>query len=703
MRQVLGFKIMLKYLLLLSFITASIAGPAQNGLEIDEKKAGELKNLAKEAERTGEVYLALEYYKQLITLAPSNFKNQFHIAELYRYTRNYKEAEKFYEEVCKTNLEKYPEAMFYLATMQKANGKHKEAKESLEKFKKLSKDVQDASLKKLYKTELEGCDLALSLKDSIPKAIVSPMSKEINNPHIDFSPIPVSDQELIFGSLREKEVKYYDAKALDTMHLPVRKFYVGEKQSEEWKFKGELEGPFNSPDVNVANGTFSLDHTKFYFTKCEQNWQYKTICKIYCSEKKGNTWGEPKVMDEQINMPGYTSTHPTMGRESKNNQEVLYFVSDRPGTRGGLDIWYAEYDGRKKVFKNPKNAGSKINSVGMETTPFYDVKTKTLYYSTDGKANIGGLDIYKAAGELNKWEPSVNLGMPINSIADDLDFALKPGAKGGFVVSNRAGGQSLYNETCCDDIYEFAYTGFIDIRAMGKILDKNKNCLEEVVLKVYIVNAEDKYLAEEIPSVNCDYKIQLRPGFNYLIEASKDGYFNNSVELSTKNITKSDTLHRDLLLDKIPEQPIVIPQLNYEFNSALLTPESKTILDTTIFVLMQKNPDFIVELASHTDNKGTDTYNMKLSQKRAESVVSYLTNKGINGKRLIAKGYGESQPIAPNENKDGSDNPEGRQLNRRTAFKIIGKIDPALINYETIEDTKQKFEKKKKAAEEESD
>lgn len=695
---------MLRHLFIFSFLIISSIGPAQNGLEIDEKKTGQLKNLAKEAERTGEIYLALEYYKQLITLAPANIKNQFHIAELYRYTRNYTEAENFYGLVCKNGQDKYPEALYYLSTMQKANGKYKAAKENLIKFKKLTKDVQNADLKKLYKTEQEGCDFAIAQKDSVPKAIVSPISAEINNPHIDFSPIPLSDKDLVFGSLREKEAKFYDTKVVDTMPLPVRKFYIGEKQGEDWKFKGEWEGPFNTKNVNIANGTFSLDGKRFYFTRCEQNWQYKTICKIYYSEKKGKHWGEPQLMDEQINMPGYTSTHPTMGRESKKNQEVLYFVSDRPGTRGGLDIWYSEYDGRRKVFKAPRNAGSKINSVGTETTPFCDAKTKTLYYSTDGKSNIGGLDIFKSIGELNKWEPSVNLGAPLNSSADDLDFALRPDAKGGFIVSNRVGGQSLYHATCCDDIYEFVYTDFIELVYVGKVSDKKtKDCIENVKLSVYIVNGEEKYLSEEIRIPNCDYKVQLRPGFNYVIEAGKDGYFNNTVDVSTKNIKRSDTLKRDLEIEKIPEKPIVIPKLNYEFNSALLTAESKTILDTTLFILMNKNPDFIVELSSHTDNKGTDASNMKLSQKRAESVVSYLTNKGINKDRLIPKGYGETQPIAPNENADKSDNPEGRQLNRRTEFKIIGKIDPDLIRYETIEDDKEKIERKKKAIKEEGE
>lgn len=656
---------------------SSLISFAQNGLIIDEKKEGQLKNLAKEAVRTREFYLALEYYKQIITLTPNDTKNQFNIAELYRLTRNYTEAEKYYEQVCKNGLEKFPEALFYNATMQKENGKYKEAKENLIKFKKTGSKVHDVKLKKLYKTELDGCDLAISMKDSVPKTILSSMGSGINSPHIDFSPIPLSDSEFVFGSLRENAAKYYDTKGVDTMHLPTRKFYLAKKTADDWKFNGEWEGPFNSKDADVANGTFSLDRTKFYFTRCEQNWQYKTICKIYYAEKKGKHWKEPQIMDEQINMQGYTSSHPTVGRESKKNQEVLYFTSDRPGTKGGLDIWCSEYNARKKAYKTPKNLGGKINSVGTETTPFYDVKTKTLYYSTDGKANIGGLDVYKSTGESTLWEPSINLGSPINSPQDDLDFALNPSAKGGFIVSNRIGGQSLYNATCCDDIYEFAYTGFIELVYAIKIKDKKSNDgIDSVKLSVYIVNGEDKYLSEEIKIPNSNYWLQLQPGFNYLIVAGKDNYFNNTAEISTQNIKRSDTLEHNIKMERIPEQAIVIPKLNYELNKALLTTDSKNTLDTTLLVLLKKNPELILEISSHTDNAGSDVYNMKLSQKRAESVVVYLTANGIDSKRLIAKGYGETQPLVPNENKDGSDDAQGRLLNRRTEFRIIGKMDP---------------------------
>lgn len=694
---------MLRSFILFLFVVVSGFSIAQNELEVENVKPRKIRHLAQEAERIGDTYLALAYYKKLIEITPDNYKDQYRIAELYRYTRDYVNAEAYYEKIVKnaSATAKYPQAIFYLGTMQKANGKYKEALETFAKFKKASSGVSDEHLKKLYKTENEGASMAIYYKDSVPKEVILPMP-EINNPHIDFSPIPVTDNKMIFGSLRESKAKFYDAdpdkteKSDSTAVPPSRKFYVGEKQGDgAWKFKGELEGPFNSKDIDIANGTFSIDKSRFYFTKCEKNWQYKIICKIYVSEKKGNEWSTPVLMSEQINMPDFTSSHPTIGQESKKKQEVLYFVSDRPGSKGGTDIWYSEYDARKKAFKEPKNAGSKINTVGTETTPFYDAKTKTLYFSSDGRANIGGLDVFKAIGEINKWSVPVNLGPKINSSADDVDFALNPKGNGGFVASNREGGQSLYNKTCCDDIYEFTYTKFIEFTCVGKITDKeSQDCVNNTLLSVYIVNGKDKYLSEEIKIKDCNYRLALRSGYDYVIEANKDGYLNHAIDVSTKNMVKSDSANKNFEIVKVPEKPVLIPNLNYEFNSPKLTPEAKTILDTLVFRMLSQNPDLIVELATHTDSKGADDYNMKLSQKRSESVVNYLAEKGIEKGRMQPKGYGETMPIAPNQNKDGSDNPEGRQQNRRTEIKILGKLDPN-------RDTKEESPKREKEQEEE--
>lgn len=688
---------------LLVLSTSSIAQEVATVTVDVNKRKGELVKLAKEAERTGEAYLALEYYKQLAVLDSSETKYLMRLADLYRHTRNYVEAEKYYQKVSDEDADGYPLALFYLGTSQKSNGKHKEAIENLNKFKKVARggSVKDPRYRKLASTEIEGCDLALLLKDSLPNTVIGSLGDRVNNPHIDFNPISLSDDKIVYGSLREDKELVYDVGMIDSTAIPTRKFYVAEKNDKNWEFWGEWDGPFNSDDSDVGNGTFSVDGNRFYFTRCAKNWQYKTICKIYFSEKTDGVWTEPELMDNQINMEDYTSSHPTVGRESKNNQEVIYFVSDREGTRGGLDIWYAQYDAKKKKFREPKNCGSKVNSMGDDVTPYYDLKTQTLYFSTNGRANIGGLDIYKTEGERNKFLDPTNMGISVNSVADDLDYTLKPSGKGGYFVSNRLGGQTLYNPTCCDDIYEFIYLNYIELIYKGNVIDKDSlKCIDgEMNISVFIVNEEGEYLSETVDFDNCDYMLNLRPGFDYVIEAYKDGYFDGKVKISTKNALKSDTVKKDIVIEKMPEKPIVIQKLTYEFNSALLSQDSKNILDTTLVPLLERNPDIIIEIYAHTDNKGSDDYNLKLSQLRAESVVKYLTGKGFNKNRFKAVGYGETLPLVPNENPNGTDNPENRQINRRTEFKIAGKIDPnLLIDYDYEETDVQKSEdiKKKK-------
>jgi outer membrane protein OmpA-like peptidoglycan-associated protein len=159
---------------------------------------------------------------------------------------------------------------------------------------------------------------------------------------------------------------------------------------------------------------------------------------------------------------------------------------------------------------------------------------------------------------------------------------------------------------------------------------------------------------------------------------SKEGYFHQDVPFSTETIEKSDTVKlADLWLGKIPDEPIVIKNVYYPFDKAHLTPETQTVIDTTIYQILIDNMELVVEISSHTDSKGSESYNQSLSQKRAESVVNYLIKKGIAKDRLVPKGYGESAPLVANENEDGSDNEENRAKNRRTEFKVIGIIEDA--------------------------
>lgn len=675
----------MKRLILYLFITclSSYSVAQVELLELKEKRKMEIKRLGKEAQRTGNYYLALEYFKELVALDSTHLKNRIRFADLLRHTRNYVEAEEQYKIICETKVKAYPEAMFYLATIQKKNQKYEQAIQSFAKFKKLRKLVKERKFRKLYKTELEGAYLAIELNEAAShdsaRIAVSNLGKRINSPHIDFSPIPVKDDSLIFGSLRQTEQVYYKIANKDSTTYPTRKFFSAGKQDSIWAFLGEMQG-VNSEEWDVANGTFSLNKRTFYFTRCAENWQYKVMCKIYYTTLKKGAWTEPKLVRGTINQEGSTSSHPTIGRDPKTNEEVLYFMSNRNRSKGGLDIWYSVYERKKRLFKKPKNAGSSINTVGDEMTPFYDVYTNTLYYSSDGLPTIGGLDIFKSEGHTNKWKDPENIGLPYNSSVDDLDYVLKPSAKGGFLVSNRAGGASIYNATCCDDIYEFDFDKYIILTTKGEIVDSGTDSLlgneGEGVVNVYLKDSISRlFLVDSQPIDSGKYELNLRPGLDYKVEISKEGYFNGSAEVSSKDMLESGNIKLDIPIVPIPKEPILMPLIVYDFNSAKLTQNAQTILDTTLVVLMKDNPTLKIEIRSHTDSKGSLEYNQTLSERRASSVVSYLVKKGFSSERLVATGYGESLPIAPNQLANGDDNPVGRQKNRRTEFKVIGKYN----------------------------
>ena len=652
---------------------------AQSQLPATEKLSmRKVRGLATNSLRMGDTYTALIYYKEWSKRKPENVAVSYQLAELYRNSRDYAHASESYWKVLRSNggVAKYPMALYHAGDMDMQTGNYKEAKSNFIKFKRLAADMKDTWWKQQTLNKIEGCDYAMMLHDSVNSAEVEHLDASINKAHIEFSPIPMDSVTLIYGSLVSDEVEFYDLEQMDSTQIPTRKFYLAKKENGKWTSKGEYTDPIGDTDAHIGNGALSPDGNRFYFTQCRENFQGKVICHLYFSEKENGKWGTPTKMNESINLPNYTTTQPTIGRESKRNQEVIYFVSDRPDGRGGLDIWFTEYHARTKRFREPKNAGAAINTPGTEFTPYYDLATHTLYFSTDGRVGLGGLDVYKVEGEKTKWQKDsvIHMGKAVNSPADDFDFVLNKDRQTGFLVSNRVGGVALLNATCCDDIYAFEFVEYVNIHLNGLVIDTT--CLDEVDVFLYMKDpvSGEKYLAEALKVNPCTFTFSLEPDKEYIIEAKKTGYFNDMLAVSTKNLTPADTLNKQLKLTRIPKKPIVLNGINYGFDSADLTPEAKVSLDTGLYPIMTKNPQIIIELSSHTDSRGSDEYNLKLSERRAKSVVDYMISKGIDAGRLVPKGYGETKPIAPNEKPDGTDDPDGRALNRRTEFEIIGEL-----------------------------
>jgi OOP family OmpA-OmpF porin len=678
----LNFTSVFSFITMLSLLCFHAFG--QQPEDLNTLKPRQIKNFGKNAIRVGDTYSAINYYEKYTELKPSDIKARFVLANLYRKARDYKKAMPLFEKCYKDAPDDFPLSLYYFALMQKMTGNYEKAKENFSQYKKESKKLKDDESRiygKYANNEIAGCDLAKTLMDNPLKIIVTHLDTSINKAHVEFAPFPMNDSTLLYSSLKEERLTYYVSSQDSPVKMPARQLYVAKKKNNEWHGGTKMAGPFNLEDVQTGNGTYSPNGKRFYFTRCTPNWKGTIICAIYVSNYVKDAWQKPELLDERINNPKYTSTQPTVGTESKFNYEVLYFISDRTGGKGGTDIWYTVYDGKKKKYKDPQNAGGKINTIGDEFSPFFDMETRSMYFSSTGWPGLGGFDTFKCNGEVKNWTAPINIGYPLNTSVDDIYGVVNKNQESGFFVSNREGGVSLKSPTCCDDIYAYKYIKYIHIDIAGTVSENqdtlnntSKTLKPNTIVALYVVDADKNeiFIKNDTTDSNGHFNLKLEQGNTYKLAVNAPGYLTKKITVSTKNSAASETILADISLDKIPKGPIVIKNIYYPFDKATLTDEAKLNIDTSIYVILTENPQIIIELSSHTDNKGSDDYNLKLSQKRAESVVAYLIAKGIDKKRLVAKGYGETKQIAPNTNADGSDNPEGRQTNRRTEMRVTG-------------------------------
>jgi outer membrane protein OmpA-like peptidoglycan-associated protein len=280
-----------------------------------------------------------------------------------------------------------------------------------------------------------------------------------------------------------------------------------------------------------------------------------------------------------------------------------------------------------------------------------------------------------------------------------LYFTVSSSGEFGFVVSNRPANSSAIKQTCCDDIFSYRWNEFLRISVTGTIYpfekdkygrtrdlsnfdfmnpDKSIKPMNRALIALYMQDKETKeYVFMERDTTGPDgiFLFNLAPNKEYEFRMEGFQYFDSKEYLSTEGFDFSDTIELPpIWVNVLTDKPVVLENVYYDFNSAELAQKSKNVLDTTILVMLKEAPEFIAEIGSHTDSIGGAAFNLELSQQRANNVVSYLISKGISSQRLIPKGYGAENPIAPNSKPDGTDNPEGREKNRRTEFRIIGTL-----------------------------
>lgn len=630
--------------------------------------------------REGSYFNAVDYYLQLKAEQPRNPYLAYQLAECYWLTRDYAPAAHYYGEVYNMASKLYPESLFKQAMMLKQAGDYEA---SIATFNKFIADNPKTfkKLKKRALREIEGCNVATnSMMD--PQAVtVKNAGPNVNSAYTESAPYPLGDSSLMFSTMRQNDLIEVDKKKRESYmsHFMVsrKQSHTSEVDSFEWPLKFN-DGDFNSNKVHISNGTYSPGGDLFFFTKCAEGDSMMVECKIYVSKFEKSGWGDPELLGDGIN-DGGSNTQPCVAKVGK--KDVLFFSSNRKlQSRGGYDIWYSIIDPRNGTYRRPQNAGKQINTADDEVTPYYDSREGKLYFSSKGWITMGGFDVFSAVGGPSRYTNVQNVGYPINTSADELYYVRDPlGKPDAYVVSNRVGSIALKNPTCCDDIWRIQYEPKLAV--MGKVVNRKT---QEVIDAVAVKMIDEKGDMKTFDSEDGQFYFNMSRGHSYVITGDKEQYASTRASVNTMEVKRTDeddTVNVTIYMDEItPVYTFAVSNVYYDYDKDALKPESVASLDSLVQFL-NDNPSFTVEIYSFADAKGNEEYNKKLSLRRAESVVNYVVNAGIEQNRLVAKGFGESMPAAPNTTTGGKDNPAGRAANRRTELRIISDVPTRRVLY----------------------
>lgn len=579
-------------------------------------------------------------YKKLVDDGKADGYVYKQLADTYYNMFNTVEASTWYAKAIETPQD--AETYFRYSQMLKASGKYEEANKQMTKFASMAPNDNRA---KAFKENPNYVPKILS-KDA--KYNINPLT--INTDKSEFGAV-LSDKTLYFTSARNVARKKYGWN--DEPFLDIYKSILGDGGTfSDATAVTELNSQFHDGPASISadGNTIYFASASFrdkLFVKDKKNNLKLGKNNIYMATKSGDTWSNTKSLP--FNSKDFSTSNPSISNDGK----TLYFSSDMPASLGGVDIWKVAVNG-DGTFGAPENLGSKVNTEGNESFPFISEDGKTLSFSSSGRQGLGGLDIYQI--DLSKGTDAVNLGKPVNTEKDDFSFSFNKAQNMGFFSSNRGGNDDIYSATpiCAVDVITTvtnAKTGAVLANAKVSILDSKKN----------IITSETSNEAGEVKfKVECDK--------DYSIQASKDGFEGNSFPVAKSKGPEAKIAASLQPIDVIvTENEIVLKPIYFEFDKSNITQDGAFELDKLVQVM--KNNDKLVILAkSHTDSRGSDQYNLNLSDRRAKSTVQYVISKGIATSRISGKGFGESEPKVACGDKCTE---EEFAQNRRSEFLIV--------------------------------
>lgn len=568
----------------------------------------------------GEYYQAATYYKKAYSRTSPKDKQKrairaYKLGECYRNINYDQKALAAYQNAVRYNVDDSM-AVFYLAKLQLKAGQYKQAAENYKKY--IEKDPNN----ELALSGLLSCELALQWK-SYPNLYKIKKEQLFNSRRSDYSPMLFGDESDMIYLTSTRNLTRGDEISGITGTKYADIFVARKDENKKWKQVEEIDSEINS-EYDDGACCFSPDGKTMYFTRCSSDPDYPRCAEIWESSRSDATWSTPKKCEiSKDTLSSYA--HPAISPDG----EWLYFVSDMPGGIGGLDIWRTRIV--SSGFGGVENLGRPINTPGDEVFPTFRPNGE-LYFSSDGHPGMGGLDVFKATSDtLNGWVVE-NLQYPLNSSSDEFGMTFEGLYNRGYFCSSRNDGKGW------EHIFSFELPEILQT-VTGWVYEKDGYELPEGI--VYMVGNDG---TNEKISVKGDgsFTKVLKPGVDYVFLGTCKGYLNVKQQIRVEQSEESEEYVLQFPLPPI-NIPVLIDNIFYEFDKATLTPESTEALDLLV-VMLNENPNITIELSSHCDYRGNDVYNQKLAQKRAESVVNYLIERGIAEDRLTAVGYGEQRP-----------------------------------------------------------
>jgi len=584
---------------------------------------------------------AAESYLKLIATQNADGYVYRQLADCYYNIYNTKEAAKWY---AKAITKKQDSELYYrYAQMLKANGNYAESNKQMQKFATMQ---PDDSRTKIFN---ENPDYVPALL--VQKNFFDIKSIEINSDKSDFGAV-LQGNSIYFTSARNSNSKIYSW--TKEPFLDIYKANLNEDGTiSNILLLKELNSKYHDGSISISQDGNTLYFTsdsfrENSFEKDKSNKLKLGKNNIFSAKLVNGKWDQ--ITSLPFNSKDYSTGNPSISKDGK----TLYFSSNRPGSIGGVDIWKVTIS-ENGSYGPPENLGKKINTEGNESFPFI-TSDNVLYFSSDAHLGLGAMDIYKI--DLNAISEVKNLGKPVNSEKDDFAFSFNENKKIGFLASNRNGNDDIFQlKPACNyevnTIVTNANTGAILAEANVSILDDKNN----------IISTEKSNSKGEVSyAVECEKR--------HTIQATKEGFESNSFEVTASN-KKGGSIKISASLNPISaiisEKEVLLKPIFFEYNNSNITQQGAFELDKLVQI-MKNNEKLIIFVKSHTDNRGSDEFNLLLSDKRAKATIQYVISNGIAANRISGKGYGETElKVDCKENCTEKDH----EQNRRSEFLLV--------------------------------